>query len=721
MADSLRQLPICLITLCLLLEGFAFAHGEFPAIFDAIPSVDSSYEKTIYVSTFGWIRQDEESGKNTVVCEEMYDGDPYPEFFSVSNDVFLVGHFKGLFRITDGGCTSENIAVNGNELFVRGFASDSDENIYLATSTGGAENDVFKSIDQGLTWTPMGAPVTDIYFTSIHTIKNGPHSMLILGFHSETSESVALWWGADAGWHTQTFASFIMSSLGQPRIYHCDESGEKCLIGWASDSDNQIYLLDKTMEEPLLLYTAGNVGVWDAAIAPDGSYLIATIDALMQSKDDGLSWAAIPDLPPPRCVARIGQTLYTCANPYLPDSFAVASSTDNGDTWNPVISEFNEVHMLHPCPENTVMPSLCEKPWESLSTQFGVPSMEEEPSEPTGSDVGTPVSTPAAKEGGCQANSAGNNRTLIYFFVPILALFGWRHRRALLFMSCLLLVGCGDTGNSQDQADASPSYDDSTGQADTIETPEDIQNAPTLPYRGNIAIGAFKDTMGNSGVILNAVFSQIETLAPPYDEEYGPCKVRTLDLSTPPVEPVGVSAGTISITGDGLEQEVNFIPYDFGEEQGGYAYDHGLGSNVKTLLNESGTIEISIAGEEEIPSLSGSLAAPPENPEVSPAPQAFSADASEAVEYTWTPAGADSVLFELDSFDPADENADVIQVRCTFEDNGSATLPSEVVGILAGKGLSISTAWASTLRLEDATTAVDVIISKRSLAFSFPP
>jgi len=44
-----------------------------------------------------------------------------------------------------------------------------------------------------------------------------------------------------------------------------------------------------------------------------------------------------------------------------------------------------------------------------------------------------------------------------------------------------------------------------------------------------------------------------------------------------------------------------------------------------------------------------------------------------------------------------------------------------VVTILAGKGLSISTAWASTLHLEGETTSVDVIISKRSLAFSFPP
>ena len=144
MAGSLRKLPTILISLCFLLEGVAFAHGEFPAIFDAIASADSSYEQPIFVSTFGWIRQDDSSDKNTVVCEEMYDGDPYPDLFSVSNEVFLVGHFKGLFRITEGGCNTESISVHGEELFVRGFASDKNSTLYLITSTGGAENDVFK-------------------------------------------------------------------------------------------------------------------------------------------------------------------------------------------------------------------------------------------------------------------------------------------------------------------------------------------------------------------------------------------------------------------------------------------------------------------------------------------------------------------------------------------------------------------------------------------------
>ena len=350
-----------------------------------------------------------------------------------------------------------------------------------------------------------------------------------------------------------------------------------------------------------------------------------------------------------------------------------------------------------------------------------MPTSEEEPIDQFETDIADPNSGQKVSSGGCKASPAQPTGPLAFLLFPVVALLGWRHRRVLMLLTCLLVIGCGETNSSPENNDAIGFSSDSEANADAAQTQEDVKPAPTLPYRGNIAIGAFKDTMGNSGVILNAVFSQIETLAPPYDEEYGVCKVRTLDLSAPPVEPVGVSAGTISVNGDGLEQDVSFIPYDFGEEQGGYAYDHGLGSDVKTLLNESGTIEISIAGEEEIPALSGTMATPPNNPEVTPAPGAFAADATEAIEYTWTPAGADTVLFELDSFDPADPDADVIQVRCSFEDNGSAILPSEVVTILAGKGLSISTAWASTLHLEGETTSVDVIISKRSLAFSFPP
>jgi hypothetical protein len=360
------------------------------------------------------------------------------------------------------------------------------------------------------------------------------------------------------------------------------------------------------------------------------------------------------------------------------------------------------------------MTALCEQPWESLSAQFGV-APDDVIDSPT-TDAGNPPMTTPSESEGCRTTHHHNCLSLVLF--PVLLLLGWRMRRSLLLLFCLFALGCGSSTSEDGTPDTHTSnisdFDD-TAQSEDVGTP------PTLPYRGNIAIGAFVDSVGNSGVILNAVFAQVDTLEPPYDQDFGPCKVRTVDMSDPPVEPVGVSGGTISMTGDGLLEEVTFVPYDFGEEQGGYAYDHGLGSSVATLLAESGTIEISITGEEEIPPMSGSLSTPPEQPVLSPVPAAFAADATEAAQYSWEPANADAILFELDSFDPVDPEADVIQVRCTYEDNGSATLPAEIVSMLAGKGLSISTARASTLTLEGETTSVDVVISRRSLAFSFPP
>ena len=118
-------------------------------------------------------------------------------------------------------------------------------------------------------------------------------------------------------------------------------------------------------------------------------------------------------------------------------------------------------------------------------------------------------------------------------------------------------------------------------------TPEEEQRPP---FHALVLLGEFAqegnaiDEASAKGVIANVVFAHPDELVPAFDETIDACSFRTVAADTEIGEPVGVSGGPVTLEGEGVASPISFVPFDFGEEKGGFAYDHDLAEGTQSIF-----------------------------------------------------------------------------------------------------------------------------------------
>ena len=226
------------------------------------------------------------------------------------------------------------------------------------------------------------------------------------------------------------------------------------------------------------------------------------------------------------------------------------------------------------------------------------------------------------------------------------------------------------------------------------------------------------DGTETEGVISNVVFARPEELVPEFDQTLGNCSYRDVASDTQIEEPLGFSGGILQLGGEGVNEEIVFTPFDFGEAAGGFAYDTTLEDGTPGIFGAEGLVTIANEGSDDFPSLSGELPVPGPAPAIVPEPGPVVLAESGAALYTWTPADGDQVLVEWDSFLP---DGSAAQLRCAFPDEvGEAVIPAEFLGPFLENPFTMSIARTSEKEWSDGPSVLRATLSRRTVTFVFP-
>jgi len=606
------------------------------------------------------------------------------------------------------------------------------------TSSGGELNDVFTSTDEGATWVAQGLGSLEWFFTGISSMETGPHDLMIVGFHGETgllrmwvrTRESGEWTASDPGGPT-------VSEGGQPLILDCSPMDPSCLIHWKKDVDGGVWRLDSTgsltrieFQEGALACCEGDAFI-DAAWAPSGDLVLALENGVIVSSDGGVVWETGLQGIGPTGLSRAGGALHLCANPYLLESFLVGRSLDGGRTWSASIDVVADIQPTMNCGSDEMMNPICEEIWESLVLTLGLGTGNTRVASDDGvdgseEDTGSDSPGSSSSGSGCQSGATAPLFSGVWgLLLGFLCLGRSRHPASVVLLAFFLGAGC----------------------ATPADEPPEEPVIPRTPHSGMIVIGEFVQAgSGQQGIVLNAEFAAVDSLVPPFDSQVGAdaqCSVRLVEAGDDLSEPTGVSVGNIFLEGNGLERDVLFQPFDFGEDQGGVAYDHdadslclegdvpgalctsdeecpgGTCDLLTGIFADTGVVEVGIAGEEgQFPAMTFSVPAPPAFPVVTPG-LGWVLESSGDWEFEWEPSEGDQVLVELDTF--PGEDGSRVQIRCVYEDLGSGVVPAEALIHLANQPYSVSVARATSAEEIAGMATVNVVLTRREVSFVFSP
>ena len=94
--------------LCFLIPLPAFSHGGFPATY----GIQQDEAGTLNIFTTFGILTKTDSESYRLICEEAYGGEPIVPILKTTSGAYLIGHFKGLYRIDETGCNREEILLD---------------------------------------------------------------------------------------------------------------------------------------------------------------------------------------------------------------------------------------------------------------------------------------------------------------------------------------------------------------------------------------------------------------------------------------------------------------------------------------------------------------------------------------------------------------------------------------------------------------------------------
>lgn len=711
----------------------SWAHGSFPTV----EGVSESFSDSMVIrSTFGiWIGHPDTGFY--LLCEEAYEGLTAVPAVETKAGTILVGLYKGVSIMDTDLGTVEKHPLGDTEYFVRDLAQLSNGDLFATTSSGGKENGVFKSEDAGITWDRETLPLQDHYFTSIKRLADD--SLVALGFQLIEPMASACIRSPGGVWDCGSFPPVLDESAEQPFLDDC-MAGKGCLYHWLGATENETLRFSwETWESSLVRSNGpaepGSSSHYVGAIfVPNSeSILVATKNGLVRQSDPGAEWESLP-APIFQCLTRTKDGVYACANPFLPKSFAVGLFSAADETWIPLIPNFEVLLGIFPSNDDSFIATQCSEPWSSLTNTLGIEETKDETQEDEDASAeGEPSMiepeflSPNPTNGGC-AVSYSHSR----LFGVLFLLLGLSRSRSLLCLICALAMtglACEEASESEisiSPADASPEETEDTRAGEEPDTTgdTDAEEIQKEPIAGAILLGEFQQAGNNIseenafGVIANVVFALADEMEPAFDETIEDCRFRTVAADTEIKEPVGLDGGSVTLDGFGIDAPLHYLPFDFGEALGGYAYDHDLPEDIVSIFVDGESINVQVSGTDEMPSFEGQVPVPGKTPELTPPAGPPTPLEDGSLRYTWEPDGSTEVIFEWDAF-LGDGGA--VQLRCYFDDAaGEGVIPPAFAEPFIGELFSMSISRATRKKWSDEHVEVEVVFTRRKVTFVSP-
>jgi photosystem II stability/assembly factor-like uncharacterized protein len=373
-------LPLSL-ALLVVAAGSADANGRFPRT-ASIGFRHGSDQHLILGTTFGLLLSEDDGKSWRWTCEKNigYGGTYDPVYAATSAGTLLATTFEGLSISTDGGCTWAFAEDPLTGHWVSDVLVAPDGAIWATTSSGGRDNDVYVSRDDGKTFASTKLHTDRAWWRSIRVAPTDEKRVYVSGYQLADPT-------IDAGASTT------------PLLFRSDDAGETWTpIALSSDVTVPIFLLGVSPTHPDLVFartdddptdrllrsqdgarTFEEVATFQADILAFASlqggktFLVGTLNQGVRiSHDEGKTWQTPKEQPRMACAGDRPQDgeIFACGSNFRPDLFALGRSGD-GETWSETV-RFVEIGGELSCGEGSGHARFCSELWPTVMTQFGI-------------------------------------------------------------------------------------------------------------------------------------------------------------------------------------------------------------------------------------------------------------------------------------------------------------------------------------------------------------
>ncbi len=412
----------------LLVGGVAFANGR-PPLTNGITFRPGDAHSVYLRTTFGLLISHDDCSFRWV-CEQNigYSGMFDPKYAVATDGTIFATTYTGLRVSRDNGCTftsaTSELPVGSPNRIADAWIDNIDigptGEIWVTTADSGKPNDVYRSTDNGVTFTSRNKSSPTVWWKSVKVAPTDAARIYITGYEvaSPSTDGGApmpkahLLRSDDSGDHWMesalagvefgpTATSYVVAvhPTDANTLFYLSESstapsGDKLYRSSDGGATLQLVLSSPHKIKDVLITDPTHVVV---ALGGAGSF---------ESKDGGATFAQLgnwqdPQSRPPQlnCLGKRGGELFGCGANWVPDYKALAHSTD-GATWQKEF-RFVEIAGALDCPAGTPGKDTCEPLWTGaggLQQQFATTGPQ---CTGSGSAIVADVVPPPKSSGGC--------------------------------------------------------------------------------------------------------------------------------------------------------------------------------------------------------------------------------------------------------------------------------------------------------------------------------
>lgn len=394
------------------------ANGRFPAA--QLVQLSPDGQSVALRLTFGFALSDDGGQNFHWVCEDVLNygtGAFDPSFVMDADRRLYVGAPDGLARLDRNRCDHGRVSELDRAFVIDLDRSTDGRTLVAITSSGamGAQNRVWRSNDNGASWSALGAgfgPETlfetveiarsDAQRVYATAVRNNPRSVRFVrsddGGAALTDSSLDAFMVEDAFIAavdpTNADVVYVRARLSAAAPADAGPTASPTVLLVSRDGGRSFAELTRT------------VGAMNGfAIGDDGATLWVgsphEADGLRQSIDRGANWTRVSDAHVTGLRFHNG-TLWVAAN-WVLDRFALGRSTDGGRTITPAINTFCDLRGAPSCPANSDVTAVCAARWSVYRTATlgctNTPVQDSGVAPPTMTDaaVEPPVVTPGCR------------------------------------------------------------------------------------------------------------------------------------------------------------------------------------------------------------------------------------------------------------------------------------------------------------------------------------
>ncbi len=410
--------------------GAAGANGAFPDS-QAILLPPDQPHRILLSTNFGVILSDDDGATWHWICEQAigpqanrYQLGPAP------NDYVFAVTSMGLASSRDGACTWSLGQGSFDPTTVSDAFPDPVDamHVYLiaaAPSDGGAGTALYESTDSGLHFAaaPTYVGAAGAQLTGVESARSSPMDLYLTVYAGQPTVHPLILHSASGG---AAFTSYDESAVTTSPLYLAavdPTNAARLFLRATNTGGDSLGISDdggQTLRLPLSLTTAMSCFLKRA----DGTLLVGSKDgASYRSKDGGATFQPWPNAPHLRALAERGGVLYA-AGSNSTDGFALASSTDEGATWTPLL-KFNQIKGPATC-----VAQVCAGPWATLMATpgLGFGGTFSSPDMSGAADLAQPT-TPKSNGCGCDLGEAAGSTGASLVLLALVLAFVARARR----------------------------------------------------------------------------------------------------------------------------------------------------------------------------------------------------------------------------------------------------------------------------------------------------